>query len=88
VSKEGKTAARTRYQRRAAVAVMLGIAPDRLAHEMDRHPDGIPEPDAEVEGAGGKIEPVWLPRATEWRAWRATFPGRTGRPRRNGSSTG
>lgn len=76
------TATRPRYQRRAAVAAMLGISADRLAHEMDRHPDGIPEPDAEAEGAGGKVEPLWLPRLAEWRAWRATFPGRTGRPRK------
>jgi hypothetical protein len=44
---------------------MLGITPDRLAHEMDRHPAGIPEPDAETEGRGGKIEPLWLPRLAE-----------------------
>jgi hypothetical protein len=79
------TAARPRYQRRAAVATMLGITHDRLAHEMDRHPDGIPTPDAEAEGTGGKIEPLWLPRAADWQAWRASFPGRTGRPRKDGS---
>lgn len=80
------TAARCRYQRRAAVAAMLGITPDRLAHEMDRHPDGIPMPDADAEGASGKLEPLWLPgREAEWQAWRASFPGRTGRPRKDGS---
>lgn len=76
------TAIRPRYQRRAGVAAMLGISPDRLAHEMDRHPVGIPEPDADAEGAGGKLEPLWLPRSADWQAWRRSFPGRTGRPRR------
>lgn len=80
---EAAAAARTRYQRRAAVAAMLGITPGRLAHEMDRHPDGIPEPDADAEGARGKTEPLWLPRLAGWQAWRATFPGRTGRPRKD-----
>jgi len=63
---------------------MLGISADRLAHEMGRHPHGIPEPDAYAEGAGagGKVESLWLPRPAEWRAWRASFPGRTGRPRK------
>jgi hypothetical protein len=72
--------ARRRYQRRAAVAAMLGISDDLLAKEMKRHPAGIPEPDADAEGANGKVEPLWLPRLTEWQAWRASFPGRTGRP--------
>ncbi len=85
VSNHAATAARPRYQRRAAVAAMLGITPDRLAHEMDRHPDGIPGHDAEAEGAGGKVEPLWLPRPAEWLAWRAAFPGRTGRPRKRDS---
>lgn len=61
---------------------MLGITDNRLAHEMRRHPDGVPEPDAHAEGANGKTEPLWLPRAAEWQAWRASFPGRTGRPRK------
>jgi hypothetical protein len=61
---------------------MLKITPDRLAHEMDRHPHGIPEPDAYAEGAGGKVEPLWLPRPDEWQTWRASFPGRTGRPKK------
>ncbi len=26
---------------------------------MDRHPDGIPGPDADAEGASGKIEALW-----------------------------
>jgi hypothetical protein len=77
------TGTRTRYQGRAAIAAMLGISPDLLAHWTRRHPEGMPEPDAEVEGAGSRIVPVWLPgRDAEWRAWRATFPGRTGRPRK------
>lgn len=78
------TAARTRYQRRAAVAVLLGVSPDLLAHWMRRHPDGMPQPDADVEGAEGRAEPVWLlGRDAEWKAWRASFPGRTGRPRKD-----
>ena len=77
------TGTRTRYQARTAIAAVLGISPDLLAHWMRRHPEGIPEPDAEVEEADGRIVPVWLPgRDVEWRAWRATFPGRTGRPRK------
>jgi hypothetical protein len=59
------------------------VTPDLLAHWMHRHPDGMPQPDAEVEEAGGKVVPVWLPgRDAEWAAWHATFPGRTGRPRK------
>jgi hypothetical protein len=50
---------------------------------MRHHPDGMPAPDAEVEEAGGRFTPVWLPgREDEWRAWRATFGIRTGRPRK------
>lgn len=79
-------ATRPRYQGRAAVAAMLGVSSDLLAHWMRRHPDGIPAPDAEVEEAG-RSTPLWLPgRETEWHAWRATFPGRTGRPRRDAQS--
>jgi hypothetical protein len=85
---EGGTPARPRYQRKAAVAAMLGISPDQLAHEMTRHPHGIPEPDADAEGRDGKTEPLWLPRLADWRAWRASFPGRTGRPRKNAPATG
>jgi hypothetical protein len=77
------TGTRIRYQGRTAVAAMLGVSPDLLAHWMRRHPEGIPEPDAEVAEAGDRVVPVWLPgREAEWRAWRATFPGRTGRPRK------
>jgi hypothetical protein len=81
VSREDKTAARRRYQGRGAVAAARGISPDLLAHRMRRHPDGIPEPDAYEELASGELAPLWLPgRGAEWRAWEATFPGRTGRP--------
>lgn len=81
------TAARTRYQGRAAVAVILGATPDLLAHWMRRHPEGMPEPDAEEERPGGDLVPLWLPgRDAEWHAWRASFPGRTGRPRKGDTS--
>jgi hypothetical protein len=60
---------------------MLGVSTDLLAHWMRRHPDAMPQPDAEVDEAAGKAAPIWLPgRDVEWQAWRATFPGRTGRP--------
>jgi hypothetical protein len=76
-------AGQIRYQGRTAIAAVLGVSPDLLAHWMRRHPAGMPEFDAEVEEAGGRIVPGWLPgRDAEWRAWRATFPGRTGRPRK------
>jgi hypothetical protein len=57
MSRARTTASRHGYQRSgAAVAVMLGTTSDRVAHEMDRHPNGIPEPGAEAEGGGGKVE--------------------------------
>jgi hypothetical protein len=75
------TAAPPRYQGRAAVAAMLGVTPDLLAHWMRRHP-GYPGPDADAEETGGRLVPLWLPgRDAEWNAWRAAFAGRTGRPR-------
>jgi hypothetical protein len=62
---------------------MLGVTSDLLAHWMRRHPDGMPAPDAEVDDGRDRISPLWLPgREAEWRAWLATFPGRTGRPRK------
>ncbi len=68
---------------------MLGVSPDLLAHWMRRYPDALPQPGGEVEEAVGKVAPIWLPgRDAEWQAWRATFPGRTGRPRKGGSSDG
>jgi hypothetical protein len=86
VNRETSTAARPRYQGRAAVAAMLEVTPDLLAHWMRRHPEGMPEPDDYVEEAGGKAAPVWLRgRDAEWQAWKAMFPGRTGRPRKEGS---
>jgi hypothetical protein len=76
-------AARPRYQGRAAVAAMLGISRDSLAHQIRRHPQGMPEPDAYEEQRDGTEAPLWLPaRDAEWHAWRAAFPGRTGRPRK------
>jgi len=63
---------------------VFGVNPDLLAHWMRRHPEGIPEPDADVEETGERLVPLWQPgRDAEWRAWRATFPGRTGRPRKS-----
>ncbi len=83
---QAATAARPLYLGRAAVAARLGVSPDLLAHWMRRHPEGLPQPDAEVEDAGGRVAPVWLPgRNSEWQAWRAAFPGRTGRPRKDRS---
>jgi hypothetical protein len=82
-------AGRPRYQGRSAVAAMLGVSPDLLAHWMRRHPDGMPQPDAEVEETAGKVAPIWLPgRDAKWQAWRAAFPGRTGRPSKGDSSAG
>lgn len=76
--------ARTRYQGRAAIAAILGVSPDLLAHWMRRHPGGLPGPDAEIDETGGRVTSLWLPgRDAEWQAWRASFPGRTGRPRKD-----
>jgi hypothetical protein len=80
---EQLAATAARYQSRAAVAALLGVSPDLLAHWMRRHPETMPAPDDYVEEAGGKSAPIWLRgRDPEWRAWRASFPGRTGRPRK------
>jgi hypothetical protein len=77
-----------RYQGRSAIAAMLGVSTDLLAHWTRRHPDGMPEPDAEAEETEGRVFPLWLPgRDAEWQEWRATFPGRPGRPRKEASST-
>lgn len=78
------TATAPRYQGRAAVAALLGVSPNLLAHWMRRHPETMPAPDDYVEEAGNKPAPIWLRgRDSEWRAWRASFPGRTGRPRKD-----
>jgi hypothetical protein len=81
----GAPAGPPRYQGRPAIAAKRGISANHLAHRMRRHPDGIPEPDAYEELGNGEIAPLWLPgRDTDWEAWEATFPGRTGRPRKEG----
>lgn len=76
--------ARPRYQGRAAVAKALGVSPDLMAKWMIRHPDLMPVPDAGLEDGEGNLQPLWRPgREVEWQAWRASFPGRTGRPRKD-----
>jgi hypothetical protein len=86
MSTDGTMAARPRYQGRVAIAAMLGVSPDLVAHWMRRHPEGMPAPDDHVEQAQGRAEPIWLRgRDAEWQVWRATFPGRTGRPRKGDS---
>jgi transposase-like protein len=55
MSREDKTAARPDHQGRAAIAATLGVSSDLLAHWMRRHPDGMPEPDAEVEHAAAEV---------------------------------
>jgi hypothetical protein len=75
---------RPRYLGRSAIAARRGISPDLFAHRMRRHPDRLPEPDAWEELGNGKLAPLWLPgRDAEFEAWEATFPGRTGRPRKS-----
>ncbi|TMR99178.1 hypothetical protein [Nonomuraea basaltis] len=82
-------AARPRYQGRARIAAMLGVSSDLLEHWIRRHPDRMPEPDAELDEGRGRVAPLWLPgRDAEWQAWRtsvtatrtpiAAQPGRIG----------
>lgn len=80
-------ATRPVYRSRGSVAAnVLGITTGHLSKLMGRRPAGIPEPDAFEEGPGQTRAPLWLPaRDAEWRTWRASFPGRPGRPRKNGA---
>jgi hypothetical protein len=79
----GDPAARPRYLGGAAIAKRRGISHDLFTHRMRRHPAGLPEPDAWQELANGTLVPLWRPgRDAEFEAWEATFPGRTGRPRK------
>jgi hypothetical protein len=74
---------RLTYLGGAAVASRRGISHGLFTHRMRRHPAGLPEPDAWEELANGQLVPLWRPgRDAEFEAWEATFPGRTGRPRK------
>lgn len=72
-----------RYLGGAAIARRRGVSHDLFAHRMRRHPAGLPRPDAWQELTNGRLVPLWRPgREPEFEAWEATFPGRTGRPRK------
>ena len=78
------TRAPARYVGVAGVAGWFGVSPATVTKWLDRY-DDTPAPDAEIEpGRHGIADRGWLPgREQEWRAWRASLPGRTGRPRKD-----
>lgn len=81
-----------RYVGVAGIAKWFGVEPKTVTKWLIRYAETHPwpKPDAQIGEGEGAVR-GWLPeRETEWRAWKASLPGRGaggGRPRKTAPAT-